>query len=163
MPRMDLNTRKERFSLAYVNAVASRAGYQMVEPPVDRDSVDGVLMGDAGRRPRVEFQAKATSRDLTRDDRVSFPLPIKNYDDLRADVQTPRILIVILMPDDETEWLSQTDEQLCLRYCGYWLSLANQPAVVNNDNVTVHIPLANIFSSSQLANLMDKAERGERL
>ena len=105
--------------MAYLNAVASRAGYQMVEPPVDRDSVDGVLMGDAGRRPRVEFQAKATSRDLVHEDHVAFPLPIKNYDDLRVDVQTPRILIVVLMPEDETEWLAQTDEQLCLRYCGY--------------------------------------------
>lgn len=143
---MDLNTRKERFSVAYINAVATRAGYQMVEPPVDRDSVDGVLMGDSGRRPRIEFQAKATSRDLIRGERVAFPLSIKNYDDLRADVQTPRILIVVLMPDNETEWLAQTDEELCLRCCGYWLSLADRPPVVNSDNVTVHIPLANVFS-----------------
>ena len=41
---MDLNTRKERFSLAYINAVAAQAGYQVVEPPVDRDSVDGVTL-----------------------------------------------------------------------------------------------------------------------
>ncbi len=163
MPRMDLNTRKERFSLAYINAVATRADYQIVEPPVDRDSVDGVLMGDSGRRPRIEFQAKATSRDLIRGERVAFPLSIKNYDDLRADVQTPRILIVVLMPDNETEWLAQTDAELCLRCCGYWLSLANRPAEVNSDNVTVHIPLANVFSSSQLADLMGKAERGETL
>ena len=160
---MDLNTQKERFSLAYINAVATQAGYQMVEPSVDRDSVDGVLMGDSGRRPRIEFQAKATSRDLIRGERVSFPLSIKNYDDLRADVQTPRILIVVLMPDNETEWLAQTDEELCLRCCGYWLSLADRPPVVNSDNVTVHIPLANVFSSSQIADLMGKAERGETL
>ena len=160
---MDLNTRKERFSLAYINAVASQAGYQMVEPPVDRDSVDGVLMGDFGRRPRIEYQAKATARDVIHGRNIAFPLPIKNYDDLRADVQTPRILLIMLMPDDEDEWLSQTAEQLCLRYCCYWLSLADRAQVTNTDNVTVHIPLTNVFGSSQLTDLMSKAERGERL
>ena len=163
MRRMDLNTRKERFSLAYINTVAAHAGYQMVEPPVDRDSIDGVLMSDFGRRPRIEFQAKATVRDIVRGEHVAFPLSIKNYNDLRADVQTPRILIAVLIPDEETKWLAQNDEQLCLRHCGYWLSLANRPAVANSDNVTVHIPLANIFSSSQLTDLMDKVERGETL
>ena len=160
---MDLNTRKERFSLAYINAVAARAGYQVVEPPVDRDSVDGILMGDFGRRPRVDFQAKATSRDLARGDSITFPLPIKNYDDLRADTRTPRLLIVVMMPDDESEWLRQSNDELCLRHCGYWLSLANMLSVGNTDNVTVQIPLANIFSSSQLTDLMGKAERGEAL
>ena len=160
---MDLNTRKERFSLAYINAVAAHAGYQLVEPPVDRDSIDGVVMGEFGRRPRIEFQAKATARNMVQGEHIAFPLPIKNYDDLRADVQTPRILIVVLMPNEETEWLAQSDDQLCLRYCGYWLSLANRFAVANSNNVTVHIPLANTFSSSQLSDLMGKVERGETL
>jgi len=58
---MDLNAMKERFSLAYIGAVASQAGYYIVEPRVDQDSVDGTLMGDIGRRPRIDFQAKATA------------------------------------------------------------------------------------------------------
>ena len=40
---MDLNSQKERVSLAYIEAVASCAGYQVTEPKVDRDSVDGKL------------------------------------------------------------------------------------------------------------------------
>ena len=160
---MDLNKRKERFSLAHINAIAARAGYQMVEPPVDGDSIDGVLMGDFGRRPRIEFQAKATARDVVHGNHIAFPLSIKNYNDLRADTLTPRILVVILLPDDESQWLAQTADETCLRYCGYWLSLANCPAVANTDNVTVHIPLVNVFDNTQLSALMARAEKGAAL
>ena len=61
---MDQNEQKARFSLSYIEAVASQAGFQVVETRVDRDSVDGVLIADFGRRPRIEFQAKATARDV---------------------------------------------------------------------------------------------------
>ena len=48
----------EQISLTYVRAVASQAGYQVTIPESDNDSVDGVLMAQFGRRPRIEFQAK---------------------------------------------------------------------------------------------------------
>ena len=38
---MDLNTQKSRFSLSYIEAVTSHAGFQVEEVKVDRDSVDG--------------------------------------------------------------------------------------------------------------------------
>lgn len=107
---MDLNAMKERFSLAYIGAVASRAGYYIVEPRVDQDSVDGTLMGDIGRRPRIDFQAKATAQDILRESHLAFPLPVKNYNDLRADTRTPRILIVVLIPGDSSKWLSQSHD-----------------------------------------------------
>ena len=160
---MDLNTRKERFSLAYVGAVAACAGYDIIEPRVDRDSVDGILISDFGLRPRIDFQAKATARDIARDGNVAYPLPVKNYDDLRADTRNPRILIVVLIPDHEDEWLRQSNDELCLRHCGYWLSLAGRPSVANTGSVTVHIPLSNVFGITQLADLMGRAELGETL
>ena len=159
----DLNTLKEQFSLAYIYAVATRAGYLIDGVRVDRDSVDGVLKGDFGRRPRIEFQAKATARDLVRSDHIAFPLPIKNYDDLRVDTMTPRLLIVVLLPDDQSQWLKQSPDATCMRHCGYWLSLANRPPVPNTTTTTVHIPLAQVFDCRQLTGLMAKAEAGEAL
>ena len=160
---MHRNAMKERFSLAYIEAIASQAGFHVVESKVDYDSVDGTLVGDFGRRPRIEFQAKATSQDILRKDILAFPLPIKNYDDLRSEALNPRILIVVLMPQDESQWLNQTNEELCLRHCAYWLSLEGEPAKHNIHNVTIHIPLANIFSSEILSALMKKTERRESL
>ena len=160
---LNVNSMKERFSLAYIEAIASHAGYHIVEPRLDPDSVDGILMGDSGSRPRIDFQAKATSRDVLRETHLIFPLPVKNYNDLRADSRNPRILIVVLMPNDISRWISQTRDELCLRHCAFWISLDRGPATRNTHSVTVRIPVANMFSSDQLTELMEKAERGESL
>lgn len=160
---MTMNMQMEQFSLAYIRAVAARGGYQVTRPEPDIDSVDGVLMSSERQRARIEFQAKATSRDVLRDENVHLPLPMKNYDDLRADLLTPRILIVVLMPRETESWLTQTRDELCLRHCGYWLSLEGLPAVPNTTNVTVPVPTSNVFDSSQLRDLMTKADIGSPL
>ena len=159
---MDSNTRKERFSLAYINAVATYANCEVLEPKVDRGSVDGILLGPARGRDLIRFQAKATEQDVMRDHQLHFPLPMRDYDNLRTAV-FPFILIVVLLPDDETQWLTQTDDELCLRRCGYWTSLSGGPEVSNTNSVTVHIPKANVFGNSGLSDLMDKVARGEPL
>ena len=156
---MDLNTQKSRFSLSYIEAVASHAGFQVEEVRVDFDSVDGTLKADFGKRPRIEFQAKATARDVVRESNVHFPLSVKNYDDLRLEAINPRILIVLVMPESIDEWISQSDEELCLRYCAYWVSLNGRPASSNQDTITVYLPLVNVFDSAQLTRMMQSTER----
>lgn len=160
---MNLNEQKEQFSLAYIRAVAAQAGYQISRPELDNDSVDGTLIADFGRRPRIDFQAKATSQQIKRGDNIHFALKIKNYDDLRSETRTPRLLIVVLMPKEKSRWLTQTQEQLCLRYCGYWVSLEGHQEVSNTTSITVHIPLVNMFNVEQLDDLMTKAEKGQSL
>ena len=156
---MDLNTQKSRFSLAQIEAVASRAGFQVEEVKVDRDSIDGTLKADFGMRPRIEFQAKSTARDVIRNSYIHFPLPVKNYNDLRLEAINPRILIVAVLPPEIDEWVNQTDEELCLRHSPYWMSLRGESATSNRNTITVHLPLGNVFNSTQLIDLMQRAER----
>ena len=154
----------ERFSLAYLEAVASQAGCWIADPRIDRNSVDGILRGETNGRPcTIDFQAKATSQDIMHDDHLSFRLPINNYNDLRLTTRFPRILIVLLMPKEADEWLNQTEEELCMRHCAYWRSIEGEPDVSNTDNVAVHIPLSKMFSSDQLTDMMHRADRGEPL
>ena len=160
---MTPNLRMEQLSMSYVRAVASGAGYQVSRPEPDVDSVDGVLMASFGQRPRIDSQAKATYQNVLLGGVIHFPLPVKNYDDLRADTRTPRILIVMLMPGDDMDWLTQSDRELCLRHCCYWLSLAGRPSVQNTSSVTVQIPTANMFNRAQLDDLMAKANAGSPL
>ncbi|MBK1700236.1 DUF4365 domain-containing protein [Thiococcus pfennigii] len=157
---MDLNARKERFLLAYIAAVAARAGFDLVEPRVDVDSIDGVLLSHAGRRPRIEFQAKATARDLVGDEVVTFPLPVKNYDELRADVIVPRLLILVVLPEREEDWLTHTEDALILRHCGYWHSLAGAPERENTTTVTIHLPREQRFDPAALQALMRRVGQG---
>ena len=160
---MTPNLRMEQHSFTYVKAIAAQAGYKVNRPDNDTDSVDGVLMSDLGRRPRIDFQAKATSQDVLSDGTLRFALPVHNYNNLRAETLTPRILVVLLMPQEETNWLIQSEEELCLRYCAYWLSLEGEPETSNTFSVTVQIPTANVFSVNQLNHLMDRVNRGESL
>ena len=67
------------------------------------------------------------------------------------------------MPEEKSLWLKQTQEELCLRHCAYWMSLEGQPDRPNTSSVTVQVPTANIFNSEQLIDLMEKAEKGDAL
>ena len=162
---MTPNIRMSRFSIAYIKAVAAAGGYGVSETPPDEDldSVDGKLVSYTGTRPQIDFQAKATSQQMVHGDGIHFPLPVKNYDDLRAETRTPRILIVLLAPPDQDDWLTHSADELCLRQCAYWLSLEGRGSVPNRERVTVTIPTANVFGREQLDYLMNRAAAGESL
>ena len=160
-PIMEESNQTEHFSLAYIRAVAAHASYQVSErPPSDKDSIDGDLISREGRQPQIAFQAKATSRDVLRGDRLVFPLSLKSSNDLRLDTWTPRLLM--LLPTREEEWLVHSEDELRLRHCGYWLSLPGIPATANTSTVSVSIPRAQVCDTVQLRALMGHPDRGIR-
>jgi hypothetical protein len=91
------NEQKQQLSIAYVHAVAARAGFSCERPSVDDDSVD-VVIGASGSvhdkalilSPRIELQLKATAQDELNNGHLAFPLPIKNYAALAGCPATPR-------------------------------------------------------------------------
>ncbi len=164
---MHLNQRKEQFSIAYVRAVASVAGFTVHKPEVDDDSVDLALAasGDIGtiRSPRLDLQIKCSSRDLLGADSLSFPLLLKNYDDLRPlDVMVPRILVVVLVPNRIEDWLEHSEEQMVMKHCGYWMSLRGREASNNVESITVHLPRNNAFTVQGLQEIMTRIGRREQ-
>lgn len=154
----------EQLSFAYVRAVAAQAGYSVIDNIYpDLNSMDGLIKADWGNRPQIDFQAKATTQNIVRPDTLAFRLDIDDYDDLRHRDGVPHILVVLHMPRDNSEWLSQTEGELCLRRCAYWMCLEGMAESSNKDRVTVHVPRSQIFNGNQLDSLMDKANRGEDL
>ena len=155
--------RKEGLSLVYAKALATRAGYSTSVPSPDRDSIDLRIQAGGPRHPALDLQLKATvNLRRTRAGILRFRLSIKNYDDLRAETQTPRLLVVLELPKDELRWLTVTPESLVLRRCAYWLSLQKgHDKVVRQESVTVHIPEGNVFNVSALKDLMERSRKGE--
>ena len=155
--------RMEQFSFAYVRAVAAHADCAVTDNHYpDINSKDGTISADWGRRrPKIDFQAKATSQDVLRDGAVRFRLPIGDYDNLRRRDTVPHILIVLLMPKDEADWLNQTSEELAMRRCAYWMSLEGMSKSPNVSTVTVHVPVSQTFDSAQLRDMMNRVDRGE--
>jgi hypothetical protein len=163
---MDLNQQKEQFSHAYVKAVAAVAGFAWYKPSVDDDSIDLGLAqtGGAGtvRSPRLEMQLKCHAQSTPTSDHFSFALSLKNYDDLRdPNVMINRILVVVLVPDDLDEYLAQTEKQLSLRRCGYWVSLRGLPASENQTRKSVQIPRTQRFTVKSLQEIMQRISEGD--
>ena len=157
---MDINAQKEQFSRAYVQAVAAVAGYAWALPSVDDDSIDLILSAKGGggtaRRPRVELQLKCHAAKPPTGSSFSFPLKIKNYDDLRDDTIVPRILVVLLVPSSQTDWLTYTEQELSLRRAAYWVSLRSQPTRTNKTTVTVQVPRHQHFDVDGLRGIMHR-------
>lgn len=93
----------------------------------------------------------------------SFEIPIKNYDDLRANTQAPRLLVILEMPSDSGQWLLHNEDGLISRKCAYWCNLKGMPDTENLQSKTVIVSRLNLFSPESLRTLMIKASRVEDL
>jgi hypothetical protein len=167
---MDRKQQKEQFSQAYVQAIAACAGFAWSKPSVDEDSVDLMLSQRGGRgtirSPRLEIQLKCTEKEaiLGEDGTFPFSIPRKNYDDLRdITLHVPRILVVVFVPADVEDWLSQKEEELVMRRCGYWANLRGRPESQNEHGQTIRIPNNQRFTVAALQGIMERVGEGGQL
>lgn len=155
---MDLNAQKDHFSRAVVRAVAAAAAIKCDVPSHDEDSIDFELVApDAhptvpGRR--LSIQAKSGQNCAPQNGTISYPLPIKNYNDLRGTAYVPRILVVVHVPSDPAEWIASDPERMVFRRCAYWTTLAGEPETTNTSTVTVTIPSDQVFDVDALEGCM---------
>jgi Domain of unknown function (DUF4365) len=168
---MDLNTRKELFSYAYVCAVASVAGFSVELKPRAMDNV-GIdltieMPGEAGSTlsPRCDAQVKCTSsQEMFKQDVIKYPLPVKNYDRLRHDKPyIPIILIVVCVPDRIENWLDISENETVMKRCGYWRSLKGEPSTPNTKTITIDLPRENLLTPHSLSVIMEKIANSEKL
>lgn len=163
------NDIKAELSHAYVYAIASVAGFAYERVSMDRDSID-VQIKARGQlhysstiiSPQIEFQLKATSSTEISGRSFSFPLSIKNYDDLRlTDTMIPRVLVVLQLPEDRTQWLSVSKNQLIAKRCAFWFNLKGMPATETDQTKTINIPTSNRFNVDCLKDMMLRVSKGE--
>jgi hypothetical protein len=164
------NQRQEALSRAYVRAVAAQAGVICSEPEYDF-GIDLCLRAVAVRGHRhfdvsgqVDLQVKSTTRAGVTKTGIVYDLEVQNYGDLREEgYNCPRLLVVFVMPEDEGRWLTQSPEELILRHCAYWVSLAGSPTTTSTTTVRVTIPPANIFTAETVRSVMDALRERRRL
>jgi Domain of unknown function (DUF4365) len=163
---------ESELSYAYLHAVASAAGVSCSGGTRHEDNagVDAKLVGwgpfpGGGYRTEVDIkvQLKATVQQPTIvGDCFSYYFPgISQYNDLRsAAVSTPRILVVLFLPENPVEWMSHTEDALLLRRCAYWVSLRGAPVSSNETGQTVYIPKNQKFDADGLRGLMAAISNG---
>lgn len=148
---MSPNFVQEQLSFSYVRSVVFRAGLRLSTPEVDDHGIDGTVVNPERRGiNRIDFQLKATTRYGIGDTAISYDLRVEDYNRLVLDDDVPRVLILFIMPDDTDEWLAQSEDELCLRRCAYWISLMGQPISRNSSTVRVSVPLSNVLDQNGL-------------
>ncbi len=153
--------REEALSRAYVQAVAAGAGYVVATMDFDRDGIDVEIKAGGAMRPSIGLQLKATiNLGEPAAGVFRFPLRRRNYDLLRLPTQAPRLLVVLDLPRDETQWLTVTAESLILRRSAFWASLTGAPETDNEATVTVSIHSDHRLDTDSLRALMDQSRTG---
>ena len=161
---MSPNFIQERLSRAYVEAVVYRAGFRLSYPQVDDHGIDGTIESYAGGLNRVDFQLKSSTDCEFRGDEVIYDLRVEDYNRLTKADDLPRALILYAMPSDDSLWLSQSEDELCLRRCAYWVSLMGMSKSSNVSTQRVRLPQSNVFDEDGLRAMFDQLIRrgGER-
>lgn len=173
MRPLSLPNVESELSYAYLHAVASHAhcACKVASRHEDNAGVDAQLVGwgpfqGGGYRTEVDLkvQLKATIAEPTvvgGHFAYSFR-GIAQYDDLRSPaVATPRILVVLYMPYESSEWIECSDEALLLRRCAYWVSLRGAKPSSNASAQTVYIPRTQRFDGPGLVSLMSRLSHNE--
>ncbi|MDX6699599.1 MAG: hypothetical protein QOE65_2996 [Solirubrobacteraceae bacterium] len=153
---MDLNSRKDHFSRAVVRAVAATAGVGASVPELDQNSDDIKFEAPdtpAGPGAQLDAQLKCSQNLDPSGDEVSYDLDVKNYVDLSWPTDAlyvPRILILVHVPADPSEWLDCDPDRIILKRCAYWVSLAGSPPTENTSTVVVKVPTEQVFDAGAL-------------
>ena len=110
-------TRKEDISISYISAVCAYAGIDYETVRHDGDSTDAMIKKtvtlENGRKftPELRIQLKCTSSPGQYADKgeyLTYRLKVKNYNDLCMEGTTEIILALLVLPEDESEWLMWT-------------------------------------------------------
>ena len=73
----------------------------------------------------------------------------------------PRLLVVVLVPENIENWIQQSEQEMCTRYCAYWVSILGMPATQNKTSITVELPRSNLFTVEALESMMQRiSQRG---
>lgn len=155
----------EMFHEGYLFALAAQFGINHSQKRVDNDSIDLTFEGwnysGLIRDPKISMQLKCTSQNLRVGDEIRYSLKRKNYDDLRETrLGTPRYLAVLEVPEEMTDWTQHVDTGMLLASRCYWVSIRGA-ASVEQQSITVSVPLSQRLTSDSLNELMIRASNCE--
>ena len=113
--------------------------FQRAENPQDKQGTDIIISTPEGKNDgeigRLTAQVKCTSQiRFDKGDCLVYPLPTKNYNELIKRSLDPRILILILVPDNVDKWIdvSSASQETLIRK---WALLGLRCKLYNCDTI----------------------------
>lgn len=167
---MQVTQIKEDISISYISALCAYAGIAYETVRHDDDSTDGTLrkriLLDNGLKCNAELriQLKCTSSNSQYTDHgnvLTYKLKVKNYNDLCLPATTPIILGLLVLPENEEEWISWSTDELLIKGCMYWAEFSNAMESANSNTVTIKINKSNVLNPETLNDFLVKIAREE--
>ena len=158
----------ETLQVGYLHAVAAAAGCSLSQPFPDNGidwhvshSAPGHTVDD---EVTIKVQLKCTYQVAARPSGPSFAFTLDN-DQLtklaRNPVSVHKILVVMLVPRSQDDWLRAGHDRLDLRHCCYWINLAGH-RITGRRRTTVRIPTSRVFDDRALCEIMTRIGTGGR-
>jgi Domain of unknown function (DUF4365) len=160
------NHQQEGLCRAYVQAVAALAGVGTTVPTPDY-GIDLALRAierfeqrhqDVG--VQLDLQLRSTTRAHLFPGEVRYDIDVPTYESLRKTPPIPRILVLLVLPEEEDLWLCQSVEELVVRRCAYWTSLRGAEPVTATSSIRIVIPQSQVFSVQAVQTLMSRIAGG---
>lgn len=171
---MVLNHIKERLSLDFFSSIVHREGYTIEKVSEGDYGIDCYLNeittrvqhGNTRYMPSgrlLHIQFKATTEKNVKDDGtfIKYALEVKSYNDLvhRKNCQLPFVLMLFVLPDDQSKWIRMFNSGMVFKKCLYWFILDDNAKESQNDHsVTINIPRENLFSWKSAEYLLNLIE-----
>ncbi|MFC0598716.1 DUF4365 domain-containing protein [Streptomyces palmae] len=158
----------ETLQVGYLHAVAAAAGCSLAQPFPDNGIDWHVSHGSRGHtvddEVTVKVQLKCTYQLAPSPPGPTFGFTLDN-DHLvklaRSPVSVHKILVVMIAPRRQEDWLRAGHDHLALRHCCYWTNLAGHP-VTGRRRTTVRIPTSRVFDDIALCEIMTRVGAGGR-
>ncbi|MDE7389444.1 MAG: DUF4365 domain-containing protein [Lachnospiraceae bacterium] len=161
---------KEDLSVSYISTVCAYNGIDFERIIHDQDSTDAIIkkcveLKSGGKFiAQVRIQLKCTSslsqyKDCG--DFITYRLKSKNYNDLCVKSTSPIILCLLILPENQLEWIKWTNEELMLKGCMYWIDFSNQENTTNESFVTIKIDKKNVVNPESLEIILKRVAEEE--
>ncbi|WP_145502409.1 DUF4365 domain-containing protein [Streptomyces sp. CFMR 7] len=158
----------ETLQVGYLHAVAAAAGCSLSQPfpdnGIDWHVSHGAAAHNVDDEVTIKVQLKCTYQIPPHPAGGAFSFTLDNAHLVklaRTPVSVHRILVVMIVPRSQDEWLSAGPGSLDLRHCCYWTNLAGH-AVTGRYRTTVRIPTSRIFDDRALCDIMARVGAGGR-
>lgn len=156
----------ETLQVGYLHAVAAAAGCSLAQPFPDNGIDWHISHSSHGHgvddEVTIKVQLKCTYQVAPRPPGPTFGFTLENEHLVklaRTPVSVHKILVVMLVPRTQEEWLRAGHDRLELRHCCYWTNLAGH-AATGKRKTTVRIPTARIFDDRALCEIMTRVGAG---
>lgn len=157
----------ERLSVAYISAVAAKAGIKLFGEGKNEYGID-VYMQAIRELPNGTFtecghilqcQIKSTTNSIIKNKSIVYDMKVEDYNKLVMVDTLPRILLLYRLPMHDEKWLSLDEEKLLLQHCCYWAHIVGPPSK-NKSSRRISIPRTQIFTPESARDLLIKLEQG---